>query len=161
MHNWPDHQLYSVFDLTLIISGCMLQECFKYSRGVCCRSASNTPGVYVAANTPIMSVYVAGVLQTPQSCQCMLQECFKHHNNIRGAYCRSVSNTNHVRCVWSASNTHSCQCMFAGALQTIRNVYCRSILNTPIMSGVYVCCRNASNIPILSVYVAGVLQTPQ
>ena len=120
---------------------CMLQECFKHSRGVCyskhpnhvsvcCRSASNTTiisGVHIAGayQTPIMSgVYVAGVLQTPIHVSVCLQERFKHPNNIR-------------------------------------NVYCRSISNTPIMSGVYVCCRNASNIPILSVYVAGVLQTPQ
>ena len=140
----------------------MLQEWFKHPNTVTvyCRSASNTP--------IISGVHIAGMLQTPQSCQgCM--------------YAAGMVQT-----------SQSCQCMFAGVLQTpinIRGAYCRNASNTPIMSGVCVYCRNGSNIPVyvcrstpiisgvcavssneppvvivclvLAVNIAGRLQTPQ
>ena len=136
-------------------------------------------------------MYVAGMVQTSQSCQCILQECFKHPNNIRGAYCRNTSNTPIICCrngsnipvyvCRSASNTpmisgvhiagmlqtpQSCQgCMYiAGMVQTSQ--YCQCMLQECFkhpnnIRGAY--CRKASNTPIMSgcMYVAGMLQTLQ
>ena len=136
----------------------MLQECFKHPnhvRGVCCRSPSNTPVTSVCcrspSNTTIKSgVQIAGVLQTPQSCQCMLAGVLQTHpNNIWGAYCTSASNIPIMYIVAGVLQTHP---------NNIRGAYCTSASNIPIM---YVCCRKSSKTPIMSVYVAGVLQTPQ
>ena len=87
----------------------------------------------------------------------MLQECFKHHNNIRGACCRSASNTPIMSvCVCrSASNTTIISGMqVAGAFQTPQS--CQGcMLQECFKHPNYV---NVS--PIISgVHIAGVLQT--
>ena len=82
--------------------------------------------VYVCRNKhPLISgVHIAGMLRTLQSCQgCM--------------YIAGMVQTSQY-----------CQCMLQECFKhpnNIRDAYCRKASNTPIMSGVYVCCRNASN----------------